>query len=264
MLPSNSSALSCQVTQNMADINDILERITPIEFIPNPLTEQLMTASLGTLTIQSDVQALDMEVSNFIASEVYADTLTSPTITSSTISANTITSSTISCTTTNIGNTTITSSGSTLQLPANTTIGGQPVSGAPIQYIFWNPVSGNLASNYIYNAASTGTTQSRQPFILPVNGTLRSFAATISLTSGVINTYPITNFTLSLYADNIIVGSATIVSISGAGTLSLANNSLNYSAIAGQALSLQYTIGGGSIGSNPSNFARASVGWIPS
>ncbi len=30
MLPSNSSALSCQVTQNMADINDILERITPI------------------------------------------------------------------------------------------------------------------------------------------------------------------------------------------------------------------------------------------
>lgn len=254
MLPSNSSALSCQVTQNMADINDILERITPIEFIPNPLTEQLLTASLGILTIQSDVQALDMEVNNFIASEVYADTLTSPIITSSTIS----------CTTTNIGNTTITSSGSTLQLPANTTIGGQPVSGAPIQYLYWNAATnGNVTGGWILGFNSNASIAAAQrPYSLPANGILRSFF--ISLITGTIgNSYPITNFTVSVYADEVLVGSATVATISGVGTVTFGNDSLNFNVSKGQLISLRYTVGSGTIGGT-SNYARGSVGWIPS
>lgn len=251
MLPSNSSALSCQVSQNIADINGILERITPIEFIPNPLTEQLMTTSLGTLTIQSDVQALDMEVNNFIASEVYTDTLTSPTITSSTIS----------CNTTYIGNTTITSSGSTLQLPANTTIGGVPVSGAPIQYLYWLPVLNNVANQYIQSATSVNFSFSRQPYVLPVNGIFKSFSVTIQF-SGSGGSYPITNFTVSLYANETNVGSATVATISGLGTVTLANNSLNYSATADTLVSLRYSFSSGTLPLQ--NSAKGSVGWISS
>jgi hypothetical protein len=259
MLPSTSNNVSCQVNQITMDINDILQRITPIEFIPNPLTEQLLTASLGTLTIQSDVQALDVETNNLIATDLYSDTITSPTITSSNI-----TTSTISCTRTNIGNTTITSSGSTLQLPANTTIGGVPVSGAPIQYLYWvgapSASGSNVFSGWILNGYNVVTATASRPFSLPVNGTLRSLWIYLTITSGI--TFPITNFTVSVYANDILVGSATLTTISENGSAGFGNDSLNFSVSRGQLISLRYTVGSGIIGNV--NSARASVGWIPS
>lgn len=117
MLPSGcgSSVSFCEVSQIILDVNDILQRITPIEFIPIVSTEPFMAASsLGTLTIQSDMEVMDVEMNNVIANELYAETVYSPVV---------------SCNTTYIGNTTITSSGSTLQLPAGTTVGGQPIGG---------------------------------------------------------------------------------------------------------------------------------------
>jgi hypothetical protein len=265
MYPSSStcSSLICQVNNinsdinNInSDINDILQRITPIEFIPLVLLEPFATTtSLGTLTIQSDVEALDMEVNNIIANEIYADATYSPLISTNVIDTDTV----------NIGNTTITSSGSTLQLPANTTIGGSPVGGAPIQYFYWSPLSGNMASNWIVNA-STSTTgpPQRQPFALPVNGVLRSFlVSAVFAPAGVLQVYPFTNFTISLYADNTVVGSATIATISAAGTYTFGNDSLNYNVSVGQLLSLQFTFSSGTLQTNV-NYARASVGWIPS
>jgi len=259
MLSSGSNVSSCEVSQIILDVNDILQRITPIEFIPIASTSPFIAASsLGTLTVQSDMEVMDVEMNNAIANELYAESVYSPVI-----SANTV-----SCTTTKIGNTTITSSGSTLQLPANTTIGGSPVSGTPIQYLFWcgssNNSFGNMTNGYIYidRSASATSTTAASPYLLPVNGTLRSFyVGVIFGVSG--NTFPITNFTVSVYANSTQVTSAIIDTISAAGTYLFGNNSLNYSASMGALISLQYTFSTGTFSSN-SNSARGSVGWIPS
>jgi hypothetical protein len=63
----NFSSLTCQVLEQRDVINGILQRITPIEFIPsltfehNPYMTGLTGQSLGTLTVQSKIDTLDLE-----------------------------------------------------------------------------------------------------------------------------------------------------------------------------------------------------------
>lgn len=85
MLPNNNfSSLTCQLLDQRDVINSILQRITPIQFIPNLTfyTEQelldmqyLTGSSLGTLTVQSKIEAFDLETENLEAINGYIHNL---------------------------------------------------------------------------------------------------------------------------------------------------------------------------------------------
>ena len=85
MLPNNNfSSLTCQLLDQRDVINSILQRITPIQFIPNLtlcseqelLDMQYLTgSSLGTLTVQSRIEAFDLETENLEAINAYIHNL---------------------------------------------------------------------------------------------------------------------------------------------------------------------------------------------
>lgn len=90
MLPNNNfSSLTCQLLDQRDVINSILQRITPIQFIPN-LTlyseqelwdmQYLTGSSLGTLTVQSKIEAFDLETENLEAINGYIHNLAVDTI----------------------------------------------------------------------------------------------------------------------------------------------------------------------------------------
>jgi len=85
MIPNNVfSSLTCQALNSKADIESILQRITPIEFVPNPTIEYLGTLNmayltgpnLGTLTVQSNLETLNIEALSGYIHELAVDTLT--------------------------------------------------------------------------------------------------------------------------------------------------------------------------------------------
>jgi len=85
MLPNNNfSSITCQLLDQRDVINSILQRITSIQFVPN-LTlyseEDLLNmayltgSSLGTLTVQSKIEAFDVETENVEAINGYIHNL---------------------------------------------------------------------------------------------------------------------------------------------------------------------------------------------
>lgn len=79
------SELACQSQNSSIDVNSILQRITPIQFIPNmdirleeiPMiqTGMLTGPSMGTLTIQSYLDCLELEADNAYIHKLKTDTI---------------------------------------------------------------------------------------------------------------------------------------------------------------------------------------------
>lgn len=84
MIPNNAfSALTCQILDQKIDIESILQRITPIQFVPNLTFLRYMEdmtfltgQSLGTLTVQSKIECFDIEADTGYIHELAVDTLT--------------------------------------------------------------------------------------------------------------------------------------------------------------------------------------------
>jgi len=80
----NFSNIACQELENKNNVESILQRITPIEFVPNLTTEYLGTLNmayltgpnLGTLTVQSNLETLNIEALSGYIHELAVDTLT--------------------------------------------------------------------------------------------------------------------------------------------------------------------------------------------
>jgi hypothetical protein len=87
MIPNNNfSLLTCQVLDFKVQIDDILQRITPIQFISNPTTLfkyqelGLTGSSLGTLTVQSTIETLNVQTDDLEANYGYIHNLQIDTI----------------------------------------------------------------------------------------------------------------------------------------------------------------------------------------
>lgn len=128
----NPSSIACCCASASVDLQEILRRITPIDFFPGVVVDpdavcpsqkgillvdsnefingQLAFPTCDGLDIGTVIDGNGVSANNIIATDVYAGDSVF------------------------VGETQITSSGTTLELPADTTVGGVPIGGASIQY----------------------------------------------------------------------------------------------------------------------------------
>jgi len=134
MNPSTSSLLSCCCASNSVDLSEILRRITPIDYFPGFLLENEPScpSEKGTLLVDSN-QFLYGQ----LAFPTCDGTGVGTVIDGSGISANTV----IVKDNLYVGQTVITSSGSTLELPCGTTVCGVPIGGGSSLQFFMLQVS---------------------------------------------------------------------------------------------------------------------------
>ena len=147
MNPSSSSSLSSCCAYNSVDLSEILRRITPIDYFPGFLLENEPScpSQKGTLLVDSN-QFLYGQ----LAFPKCDGTGVGTVIDGSGISTDTV----IVKNSIFVGQTKITSSGSTLELPCGTTVCGVPIGGASIQFFMLqvSPTNGQQSNLPITSA----------------------------------------------------------------------------------------------------------------